>query len=99
VTLPVYPGAATVKAQSYSANSSDGSVEMNGYTTKDDAQSVIDFYKKNLPSSWQNASMTTDGKTTGTFAWSGAAGGQSITIATADGGGTTILAMTKHQQH
>jgi len=99
ITLPVYPGASQAQAGSISTSSNTGSVDIKWYTTKDDSKKVVDWYKANLPSSFQNFEISANGKTTGSFSdeHKDNSGDQSVII-TADNttNETRIQLATKH---
>ena len=100
ITLPVYPGATTsADGGTISSSSSTGSFEAKIYTTNDDAKKVVDWYKANLPSTFQNFVISSNGKTSGAFTdeHKDNSGDQSVMI-TSDGSatGTRIQLATKH---
>ena len=98
ITLPVYPGAATAAAGDMSASTATGSFEVKHYTTKDDSKAVADWYKAHLPAAFQAMVLTTNGKTTATFADDHPdKGGDQSVMVTVDGnsGATVIQLATK----
>jgi hypothetical protein len=101
VALPVYPGALAIKDRSISMSTGNGSLKVDSYQTVADAKTVIEWYKAHLPSTWQNFSMTSGGKTVGTFSLDltgGATSGgttQSVIVTTGTDGKTDIQLSTK----
>jgi len=97
VDLPIYPGAQEMKDQSLSMSSGTGSVKFAQYTTKDDAKTVIDWYKSHLPSSWQNFIVANGPKTVGTFSSNGGSSdsSQSVIVGAETDGSTRIQITSK----
>jgi len=95
IDLPVYPGSTESKGQELSMSSNGNSVVIKVYTTNDDAGKVTNWYKSNLPAAWKNAILSSDGKTSGTFANEMSDGDQSVIVTTQDTN-TRIQLATKH---
>jgi hypothetical protein len=69
---------------------------MDFYATKDDAATVIAWYKAHLPSNWQNFTVSNGGKNAGTFASPEHGNdGQSVFVEGQDSGGTQMQLTTK----
>ncbi|HEX3466309.1 MAG TPA: hypothetical protein VHS78_19835 [Candidatus Elarobacter sp.] len=99
ITLPIYPGATPAETGSMTGSSSTGSVDIKIYQTKDDGKKVVAWYKAHLPSSFENFTISSGGKTTGTFADEHKDGnGDQSVIVTADDttNQTRIQLTTKH---
>jgi hypothetical protein len=96
IDLPVYPGATENKDQDMSVSANGGSLVIKIYSTKDDAKTVADWYKSNLPSTWKGGVMTAGSKTIGTFSNELTDGVQSVVVGSEDDTTTHIQLTTKH---
>jgi hypothetical protein len=96
IDLPVYPGATKAADKGLDMSSNGTSVKMDFYSTKDDAATVIAWYKAHLPSNWQNFTVSNGGKTAGTFSSPEHGNdGQSVFVEGQDSGGTQMQLTTK----
>jgi hypothetical protein len=96
IDLPVYPGATKEADKGLDMSSNGTSVKMDFYSTKDDAATVIAWYKAHLPSTWQNFTVSNGGKDAGTFASPEHGNdGQSVFVEGQESGGTQMQLTTK----
>jgi hypothetical protein len=88
--------AAPAASATMSVSANGGSLVIKIYSTKDDAKTVADWYKSNLPSTWKGGVMTAGSKTIGTFSNELTDGVQSVVVGSEDDTTTHIQLTTKH---
>jgi len=94
IDIPVYPGSTVEPDKSVSMDQGGNKAKIDYYLTKDDAPTVIAWYKAQLPSNWTNADPSDT--TSAAFASPGDAGNQQGVVITGGGpDGTEIQLATK----